>query len=144
MYLSPGPYTQVLQEQKIIFVKTTFPLINCSLLSFKLSTSKLLSERDRALLNVFSVLQLSAPWESALIFAVYLWDLTLSVTRVLPKGGGWVLKMQLLLKENGASYGNFWRFLQNLDENQNESLLYCQNEPARTSLISPKELIIKL
>lgn len=55
MSLSPGAfmclaYTQVLQEQKILSLLTPHsPLINCSLLSFKLSTSKLLSEREREL-----------------------------------------------------------------------------------------------
>lgn len=63
-------YTQVLQEQKILSLLTPHsPLINCSLLSFKLSTSKLLSERESSPDSVFSALQLSAPWDAALIFA---------------------------------------------------------------------------
>lgn len=38
---------------------------------------------------------------------------------------------------------NFWRFLQNLDENQKESLLYSQNEQALLWYILMRCLIIK-
>lgn len=101
MSLSPGAfmclaYMQVLQEKKILSLLTPHsPLINCSLLSFKLSTSKLLSERERALLTVCSLLcssqlhgmQPGSLHEPGLCFAGYLWDLTLSVTQCSRKVG---------------------------------------------------------
>lgn len=111
------------------------PLINCSLLSFKLSTSKLFSERERAFLTVFNALQLSAPWDAALIFAwarVVLCRFSVgphTVTWVFPKGGTGSENAALTELKSGKLC-NFGRFLQNLDENQKESLLYGQNEHA--------------
>lgn len=142
-------YTQVLQEQKIIpLLIPHSPLINCSLLSFKLSTSKLLSQRESTLLTVFSALQLSAPWDADLCMSQgwalqVICGITLSpytVTQVCPKGWGWFWKCSSYWTKI-CQLCNFWRFLQNLGENQKESLLYSQNEPALTySLICPNEL----
>lgn len=80
------------------------------------------------------------PWlsEPGLCSAGYLWDPTLSLGCSQKGGAGSENAALTELKSDKLCH--FWRFLQNLDENKKDSLLYSQNEPARTPFICTNEL----